>query len=291
MLLNSSVALNDCQTGFTFVMCLMCTTGLEVFAAFTVTNTIVILPLSVLIIYIGLQQWRQQRTNARVAATSPSDHFTFHIVGIETISLIGDISYCIGNYSNNTQLVLGGFFLLCIVIPGQDLFHCLTCMERYLAVLHPITYLHLKRTSGVWITNICIACVWFMCGVWVLIAHMQMPFYPLIPFSVWFGLSLFFSFFCSLSVLRTLTRPGPGDGDRNRVDRSKRRAFHTITAITATLLIRCVGFLMCFFSFGYFSYNDIRACMAIKLVFWFCLPSSLVLPLLFLQRTRQPARH
>ncbi|KAJ4945014.1 hypothetical protein JOQ06_013553 [Pogonophryne albipinna] len=57
---------------------------------------------------------------------------------------------------------------------GESLFHVLTCLERYLAVVRPIIYLRLRNVQGVRIRNISIG----------------------------------------LSVLCVLIRPGPGDGER-----------------------------------------------------------------------------
>ncbi|KAJ4926971.1 hypothetical protein JOQ06_014712 [Pogonophryne albipinna] len=57
---------------------------------------------------------------------------------------------------------------------GESLFHVLTCLERYLAVVRPIIYLRLRNVQGVRIRNISIG----------------------------------------LSVLCVLIRPGPGNGER-----------------------------------------------------------------------------
>ncbi|KAF7644522.1 hypothetical protein LDENG_00220650 [Lucifuga dentata] len=87
--------------------------------------------------------------------------------------------------------------------------------------------------------------------------------------------------YCSLSVLCALIRPGPGEGggDRERVDQSKLRNHH---AITGMLVLRFGGHLVC--SWLMSSGLSVDVCMLSRLVLWLNLPSSLVLPLLFLHR-------
>ncbi|KAI3376069.1 hypothetical protein L3Q82_016608 [Scortum barcoo] len=53
--------------------------------------------------------------------------------------------------------------------------------------------------------------------------------------------------FCSLSVLRVLTRPGPGEegGNKGKINAVKQWAFVTIVAIMAVLLLMFVGNLVC----------------------------------------------
>lgn len=89
---------------------------------------------------------------------------------------------------------------------------------------------------------------------------------------------------CSLSVLCVLIRPGPGDqsGDREKVNKLKKRAFYTITAILGFLVLRFTAGLIR--SIFYMSYID-NACVVMTIGFWFYMPSSFVLPLLFLHRT------
>lgn len=96
--------------------------------------------------------------------------------------------------------------------------------------------------------------------------------------------SLAIIFFCSLAVLRVLRQPVVGSELKEKVDQSKQRAFNTIKAIMGTLLFRFVGSLVCTAIYSISEYSlDVR-CVAIELSFWFGLPSSLVLPLLFLHR-------
>ena len=89
-------------------------------------------------------------------------------------------------------------------------------------------------------------------------------------------------FFFSLSVLSTLNRPGPGKrGDRERVDQSKQRAFYTIVAILGALVLRFIGSLIWAVMF---ELELSTRCLIMALTSWINLPSSLVLPLLFLHR-------
>ena len=92
--------------------------------------------------------------------------------------------------------------------------------------------------------------------------------------------------FCSLSVLCVLIRPGPGEesGGRQRVDKSKLRAFYAILAILGVLLFRTGGKIGVTILYSSVKMGESERCAVWLSVFWFCLPSSLVLPLLFLQK-------
>lgn len=96
-------------------------------------------------------------------------------------------------------------------------------------------------------------------------------------------LSLVVVSFCNLFVLGALSRPGPGEqgGDRERADQSKQRAFYTILAILGTLVLRFAWGL--FWTIVYLSAGD-SGCVMMTIDVWFNLPSSLVLPLLFVHR-------
>ncbi|XP_078020885.1 uncharacterized protein LOC144459926 [Epinephelus lanceolatus] len=253
-----------------------------IFASFTVTNIVLLLPLCTTILSLGCQRWRRQRS----ASTSHSDIITYHMVVMEMICVFGSISYCIGVGFNLKRMMVVACYVILITVCGQISFHVLTCVERYLAVVHPVTYMHLRRDSGVTIRNISIWCVWLLgCAEVGLMAEKTI--YAI--FVVYFMhqvFSLVVVSFCSLSVLAVLKRPGPAgrDGDRSRVDKSKQRAFYTITAIFGSLLLRFVGSIVCagLYSSSLISNSD--RCVVAESSYFFGLPSSLVLPLLFLHR-------
>lgn len=92
--------------------------------------------------------------------------------------------------------------------------------------------------------------------------------------------------FCSLSVLRVLMRPGPGEegGAGWQVDQSKLRAFYTIMAILGVLLFRFGGNLFTAALCVFVQIGETVKCGMLLSLFLSDVPSSLVLPLLFLQR-------
>ncbi|TNN38146.1 hypothetical protein EYF80_051684 [Liparis tanakae] len=116
---SSSLTANSSSINFYdfFLKCSDTSAGIFSVTAFIVTLLLLILPLCVYVIYLGFQRWRQQRSGTTM---SHSDVFTFHMVVVELF------------------------------------FHTLTCVERYLAVVHPVTYLGLKKGKGIRLRNISI---------------------------------------------------------------------------------------------------------------------------------------
>lgn len=102
--------------------------------------------------------------------------------------------------------------LIWIAVYGETMFHILTCVECYIAVIHPVTYRGLKNDHRVRIRNVVISCVWLLC---LLLMSLRVPKTNLnryIPLYYILGFALLVTSFCSLSVLRVLVCPGPGGG-------------------------------------------------------------------------------
>ncbi len=254
-----------------------------IFKAFFI-NYILLLPLFSLVLYIGLKRWRKQRSVATAAIISHSDVFTFNVVVLELIGVLGCCLYCSAVYSDDEFLILAGMNIFSDISPGENLFHLLTCVERYLAVVHPITYMRMRQRGGVRIRNISIVCVWLLCfGIVGL--YQSFNYYVIINGPLLIGISCIIVLFCSLSVLCVLIRPGPGDEGRNRkwVDESKLRVFQIITAIMGTLLMKFLSVIVAYVTY-YSLISFFEVCLLTALLNWLSLPSSLVLPLLFLHR-------
>lgn len=264
--------------------CLNFRSTLLIFTSFSITNILLLLPLCILILHLGLQRWRKQRSASRAAATSHSDVFTYHVVAMEMIGILGCFCYCLGVLVHVRFLVMLGVILFSVISKGQIFFHILSCVERHLAVVHPITYMGLRSRAGVRIRNVVIGCTWLLfLGSVGLTTSGSFTIFPDLLLGVF---SIIVISFCSLSVLRSLIRPGPGDigNDRERLVQSKMRAFYTIVAIMATLLFRVGGHLLVLVFYSSLAVSENIRCGVLLSGVWFCLPSSLVLPLLFLHR-------
>ncbi len=256
--------------------------GNFIFTAFFVAK-IFLLPLFILVLYVGHQRWRQQRSVSAAATMSHTDIFTYNMVALELISVLGCCFYCCGALTDIQSIIRVGTDMFSVTSPGQTLFHLLTCVERYLAVVHPITYLGLRQSGGVRIRNISIGCVWLLCFGLLGLNNVLTKDLTSIAGSCLLVFCLVVFSFCSLAVLWVLIHPGPGEvgGDREHVDQTKQRAFHTITAIMGALFLRFVAILVA--SVMYASVLTHRCVVGSSSV-WLTLPGSLVLPLLFLHR-------
>ncbi|KAI4800461.1 hypothetical protein KUCAC02_009688 [Chaenocephalus aceratus] len=165
------------------------------------------------------------------------------------------------------------------------LFQILSCVERYLAVVHPLIYLVLKQVSGVRIRNIATAYIWLLCfgGLGFHFLLKEGSRFSYLPSTCQFAVNVISLTVSSVSVLRVLIRPRPeeGGGARRRVSQSQKKAYHTILVITGVLFLRFGGNLVC--NLVGFSFNSDQ-CVVVLFALLVNVPSSLVLPLLVLHR-------
>ncbi|KAJ0006173.1 hypothetical protein NQD34_013446, partial [Periophthalmus magnuspinnatus] len=231
-----------------------------------------IFPVFIFVIYFGYKKWQTHRLNV-----SHSDVFTFHMVAMELLNLVGSCLYFAGFMLQLMDDLDIGLNLKHFASVGEMCFHCLTCVERYLAVVCPITYLRLKKRGGVVIRNVSIVCAWLFSGASLFHAMMvnQSITNPLIFGFALAIFSIILVLFCSVSVLYILIRPGPGEGGvvRKRIDQSKRAAVYTMLAILGALLLRMVA--VGFYYAASFQFN-LEICIVVLCTYWFAMPSSLV---------------
>ncbi|XP_034535234.1 somatostatin receptor type 5-like [Notolabrus celidotus] len=232
------------------------------------------LPLLVFVLYLGLKHRRGQKS-------SHSDVFTYHSIAMQLTEFLGLVMLCCGRYTDNLLVMYSGMLIGMVTLPGKALFHLLTCVERYLAVVHPIAYLGLRQAGRARIAYISIACVWLLSLVCVPVTfHIEYLAINIVAF-IYLGFYLIIISYCSVSVLCVLKRPGPGGVGGNR-DQSKQRAFYTIVVIMGVLMLRFGGNLI--YNVIYVLHGAGDQCVLLTFMFWLDMPSNLVLPLLFLHR-------
>lgn len=178
-----------------------------------------------------------------------------------------------------TDIFVGGLFSPFIWYE-ETCFYVLTCVERYLAVVDPITYLSLRNKTGIRIRNVCFGCVWVLC-ISRLSCFVMRYIFLIMDFCL-LVISLLIMSACCISVLYVLIHPGPGERWRERVDTLKKTAYHNIMTILGVLFMRFSGSLIwsAFFMAEKKSHCSIMACIV-----WCNIPSSLVLPLMFVHRS------
>ena len=280
----SAEKLPNTSAHYTLNRCFRSTEGIVAFAASSMTSLLLFLPLFILVLFFRFQQWRRQRSSV-----SHSDHFLCHSMFMRLYSFMGFTFFFCGGCIHLQQMMSAGLFIWTGTTFGQTLLHLFTCVDRYLAVVRPITYLGLKRAGGARLRDASIGCGWLLCGGWPAMLYLSPTEVYLILDHCISVLNVFIISFCSISVLCVLKRPGPGEvgGNRERVDQTKQRAFYTIMVIMAALLFRFGGKIMNNIMYSSETISPGTVCLLIMSDIWFELPSSLVLPLLFLHRRQK----
>ncbi len=140
-------------------------------------------------------------------------------------------------------------FLIGLAMSGRPLFPCLICVECYLAVVHPVTFLKYKPLRC---REICCTAAWifsvgfclFSMFILVLLSEMSYTWFYILLFLLFLSIQLF----CLVAVLRALKQSGPGE--REEENSIKRRVFHLILITTVWLTLDHKTSLK---SLGYFS--------------------------------------
>lgn len=173
-------------------------------------------------------------------STLKTELFIFNILCTYVISiLLTLISFLIILVSSSTLINNTGFwFLYNIYLSGYPLFQCGLCFERYLAVVHPITYLK-YRVMRYKLTGL--ASIWTMT---LVVCVINVLFFNLQPLLLILILVVCMEMFFSFSILKVLKRSSPGDSRRKQENDMKRRALIIVVVLQIKLLFNYVPYIL-----------------------------------------------
>lgn len=277
--------LHDMSQFDQLLICYVQRSGIIVTTALTATYVLFLLPVHIYVLYLGVKRWRRQSASK---AASHSDFLAYHAVLVELIGIFGFVLVCCGIHAGLTNLTVTGIRLLAVQFVGQLLFQILTCTERYLAVVHPVAYMRQKNLRGIRIRNIIVGCSWLLCFSAIDLLSMKGLAANVATYFTLFSFSLVAVSFFSLSVLHILIRPRPAEvaNNRQQVDQQKMKAFKMMMAILSVLVLKFASNIMSTTTYILIS-DFVSQCVVWMATMWVNIPSTLVIPLLYLQRQRK----
>ncbi|KAJ7987323.1 hypothetical protein DPEC_G00337530 [Dallia pectoralis] len=162
---------------------------------------------------------------------------------------------------------------------SSPLFLSCICLDRYMAVLHPITFTHLKDRCH---RGVLAAIMWLVTLVYAIgkcvgnIVNFEKV------FTVMILTAFVFMVFCNVSILFTLWQSRPG---RGKVHPVKKRAFKMVLIILAIIVFNYFPPVALFPFQRYFS-ADVYLCYIHYIAFGFMDISSSIQPVLYLSRDK-----
>ncbi|KAJ0039352.1 hypothetical protein NL108_018081 [Boleophthalmus pectinirostris] len=262
--------------------CLFSKTSLYILSSYTLVRTLLLVPLHFLVLRTGFQRWR---TNRRYTV-SHTDFFTYHSVPFELLVYSGYMVWTYAVLKYDYYLLMCAFRMMIFASPGVLSAHILTCLERYVAVVYPVVYLTLRKQQPA--RNLTILGIWLICLLWfILFNYIELQNQYILLFTV-VGTAFIIISFCSFEVLRALRNPAPGEG--KGVGQSKRRAFCTMLTILSVLVFWLASGIVCSVLEKMHVLGSELMCSLQSSTCWFQFLSSLVLPLLFLNRAWKTPR-
>lgn len=166
------------------------------------------------------------------------------IMGI-LISPIFSLMMLVSSYMST--FTKGVLFVNDLYLNGYPLFQFGMCLERYVAVVHPVTYLKYKVMRYKLIS---LLLTWMMTLMMTTISnnfsHSNLLLVVLI---LVVSIQTFFSF----SILKVLKRSRPGDGKRQQENEAKKRAFIIVVVNQVKLLINYMPYIVLSMVQGAFS--------------------------------------
>ncbi|XP_066509232.1 proteinase-activated receptor 3 [Hoplias malabaricus] len=243
---------------------------------------------SVILFYLGLQfinMFLGIPTNLMVlwlisknkGDSSTSDIFIVHLAVLDTFFCLTpplELANLVYLTSSSTWYVLRFFYG---IKDSSPLFLSCICLDRYMAVLHPITFTKLKDRRH---RPVCAGIMWL-----IILAYAVLKCIDSIPsfnkvFTVMILVCFSFMVFCNISILWALRLSGPGRDEMHPV---KKRAFKMVLIILAIIVFNYFPPVALFPFQAYFS-PDVFTCYIHYIAFGFMDISSSIQPLLYLSK-------
>ena len=246
--------------------------GPDVLYAASVTALLLVPPVNIYVLVLMVRGGLE---------TITSEFYCLNLAVSDILMCFFCLFYLVGQHLR-VLLIVSSFFLG-FQDTSHALFQCCICVERYLAVVHPVIFLRYKLLRY---KIMCCSVVWFItlgfCISYVFHSRVAIVLYKVYQgfYTVVFSLMLF----CCVSVLRALKRPGPGDGRRRRAEGNdaKRRAFNIIMITTGISVIKYLPYGVFLIVYGYISFKHVY--LLFSMMVSFSALTGLLNPLFYLQR-------
>ncbi|XP_037328592.2 G-protein coupled receptor 20-like [Pungitius pungitius] len=178
-------------------------------------------------------------------STIASELLTLNLLTVETFNSFCFFLSLIKTLLKVSSLVTFINFHRGMSVAGRAMFQCHVCVDRYLAVVHPMVFIRYKQLRC---RGTCLAAVWLVvvcCG--LTNAHLSGNITMLSFCSgAILAPALFIELFCSLSIVRILRRPKPGSKaqEKKEGDQQKKRAVRIIGVVLGMLVFNVVPFIV-----------------------------------------------
>ncbi|KAG1957735.1 proteinase-activated receptor 3 isoform X2 [Pimephales promelas] len=211
--------------------------------------------------------------------SSTSDIFIIHLAVLDTFFCLSpplELANIVYLTSSSTWFVLRFFYGLKDLSP---LFLSCICLDRYMAVCHPITFTELKDQRH---RSVCAGAVWLVTLVYASAKCAgNIPNFEKV-FTVMILVAFAFMLFCNISILWALRRSAPGRDERHPV---KKKAFRMVIIILAIIVFNYFPPVALFPFQEYFS-PEVFRCYIHYIAFGFMDISSSIQPVLYLSRDK-----
>ena len=168
-----------------------------------------------------------------------TEFFTLNLSISEIFNCLSNILILISLFLPVNAVKLLGELSSGMVRTTRPLFQCFICVEVYLGVVRPVTFLQVKGlkyrvgiSAAVWLAGLCGSIFFYRCYYWV-----GLPYVYLAEYLMLLPLKLL----CCTSVIRTLQKARPGEATAAAKSTPgkdiRRRALHTVSIILASITL------------------------------------------------------